>query len=154
MNWWALATLFAFSIIKFMFTPFTGPGLQLSFLETYFACVAGGLFGSSIFFFSAGYFMRRARENQQKKNKARILKGLPIKTKKRFTRMNKLVVRLKSSIGIVGICFWAPFFLSIPVGSIVAAKFYGDNKKAYPLIVLGMLINGTITTGIAYLSYG
>ena len=35
-----------------------------------------------------------------------------------------------------------------------AADHVGDNKKAYPLIVLGMLINGTITTGIAYLSYG
>ena len=68
--------------------------------------------------------------------------------------MNKFIVKLKRSIGIVGISFWAPFFLSIPVGSIVTAKFYGDDKRTYPLIVIGMFINALVTTGFAYLVLG
>ena len=38
---------------------------------------------------------------------------------------------MKRSVGIIGIAFWAPFFLSIPLGSIITAKFYGDNKNTF-----------------------
>ena len=85
--------------------------------------------------------------------KEALKKGLPPIQKKKFTRMNKFIVKIKGSLGIVGISFWAPFFLSIPIGSIVTAKFYGENKKTYPLIIVGMFINGFATTGIAYLIY-
>ena len=154
MNWGGLITLFGLSIIKFMFAPFSGPVFKLTFIETYVACVAGAIFGSAVFFFSASYFMRRAKEKREEKEKALLAKGLPIVAKKKFTRVNKLVIRMKRSIGIIGISFWAPFFLSIPLGSIIVAKFYGDNKKAFPLIVLGICINGIITTSITYFSYG
>lgn len=154
MNWWALSSLFAFSIVKFMFTPFGGPKLGLTFFETYFSCVAGGISGAALFYFSSGYFMHRAHENRVKKKLEAELTGIPVKQKKKFTRTNKFIIRIKRSIGIIGICFWAPFFLSVPVGSIVASKFYGHHKRTFPLIVLGMFINAFITTGIAYLSYG
>ena len=126
-----------------MFAPLGGPGLGLSFFQTYFTCVSGGIVGASFFYFSGGYFIQRAEK-----------KRLTIKKKKTFSRINKLIVKTKKSIGIVGISFWAPFFLSIPVGSIIVAKFYGQNKKAYLLIVIGMFINALITTGLAYLIYG
>ena len=65
--------------------------------------------------------------------------------------MNKWVIRMKRSIGIIGIAFWAPFFLSIPLGSIITAKFYGHNKNTFLLIMAGICLNGLITTGITYL---
>ena len=58
---------------------------------------------------------------------------------------------MKRSVGIIGIAFWAPFFLSIPLGSIITSKFYGDNKNTFFLIVSGICLNGLITTGITYL---
>ena len=141
-------------MIKFMFTPLGGPVAELTFLETYIVCCSGAILSSGIFFFSANYFMKRAIIKSEKKKRELILQGLPIPNRKNFTRMNKFVVRMKRSIGIIGISFWAPFFLSIPLGSIIAAKFYGDNRKTFPLIVLGILLNGIVTTGIAYLAYG
>jgi hypothetical protein len=53
-------------------------------------------------------------------------------------------------LGIVGISFYAPFFLSVPIGSIISAKFFGKDKRTFPLIVLGIGVNGLITTGLAY----
>lgn len=141
--WGSVISLFLLSTVKFMFAPLGGPGLGLSFFQTYFTCVSGGIVGASFFYFSGGYFIQRAEK-----------KRLTIKKKKTFSRINKLIVKTKKSIGIVGISFWAPFFLSIPVGSIIVAKFYGQNKKAYLLIVIGMFINALITTGLAYLIYG
>jgi len=137
-------------MVKFMFTPFGGPGLQLSYWETYISCCAGAIFSSAIFFFSASYFMDLAAKKYQKKLQESIESGIPIKRKKKFTRMNKFIVRIKHSIGIIGICFYAPLFLSIPGGSIIAAKFYGHDKRAYPLIVLGIGINGILLTSLAY----
>jgi len=64
--------------------------------------------------------------------------------------MNKFIVRIKHSIGIIGVCFYAPLFLSIPGGSIIAAKFYGHDRRAFPLIVLGIGVNGIILTSLAY----
>lgn len=154
MNWWALSSLFFLSMVKFLFTPFSGPILGLTFLETYISCVSGAIFASTIFYFSANYFMRRSWEKKLRKQNERIAKGLPVKKKKSFTRTNKLIVRIKRSIGIIGVSFWAPLFLSIPIGSIVVAKFYGAHNKAYPLVVLGICINGVITTGLAYTMYG
>ncbi|MDC0100549.1 MAG: hypothetical protein QNL36_11950 [Crocinitomicaceae bacterium] len=153
MKWGMFTTLFGVSMIKFMFAPFGGPAAELTFIETYLDCCAGAIFSSAIFFYSASYFMRRAVANLEKKNKALITKGLPVPVKKRFTRVNKFVIRMKRSIGIIGITFWAPFFLSIPLGSIIAAKFYGHKKQAYPLIVLGIFLNGLVTTSFAYLFF-
>ena len=72
-----------------------------------------------------------------------------LKRKKVFTRTNKFIVRMKG-LGIIAICFYAPLFLSMPIGSIISAKFFGKDNRTFPLIVLGIGINGLITTGIAY----
>jgi uncharacterized protein (DUF2062 family) len=137
-----------------MFTPLGGPGLGLSFFETYFATVTGGIVGSAVFYFFGGYFIHRAEQKRQRLQVESIEKGIELPIKRKFTKMNKFIVKIKMSLGIVGISLWAPFFLSIPVGSIVTAKFYGHDKKTYPLIVVGMFINAFATTGIAYLIYG
>ena len=151
MNWIGIGTLFVISMIKFMFAPFGGQVAKLNFIETYISCCAGAIVSAAIFYFSANYFMKKAAERNEKKRRDLLDKGLPIPIKKRFTRINKGVVKMKRSVGIIGIAFWAPFFLSIPLGSIITAKFYGHNKKTFSLVVLGIFLNGLITTGIAYL---
>ena len=151
MNWIVLGTLFLISMIKFMFAPFGGKIANLNFIETYISCCAGAILSAAIFYFSANYFMRKAVEKNAKIRQDLIDKGLPVPVKKRFTRVNKTVVKMKLSIGIIGVSFWAPFFLSIPLGSIITAKFYGHHKKTFLLIVLGIFFNGLITTGITYL---
>jgi len=151
MLWGKYIGFFGFSMIKFLFTPFGGPKAGLSFIETYIVCVAGALLSATIFFFSSEYFLKRAH----KKRKDLILKsiesGIPLKQKKKFTKTNKLIVRIKHKLGIIGVAFYAPLFLSIPIGTIITAKFYGKEKRTFPLIILGIGINGVITTGIAYI---
>lgn len=154
MNWGALVTIFGLSIVKFMFAPFSGPILKLSFLETYLATVAGGIFSATVFYFSAEFFLIRSHKRKVNKLKALIAQGITPPVKKKFTRMNKFVVRIKRSLGIIGTSFWVPFFLSVPIGSMVTAKFYGHQKKTFPLILAGMFINAAVTTGLAYFMYG
>lgn len=136
-----------------MFAPLGGPHLKLTFLETYFACVGGAILSASVFYFSAEYFLKRARKKRHAISEKSKAEGKIYIPKKNFTRTNKFIVRIKKSVGIIGTCFWIPFFLSIPLGSIVTAKFYGKKKKTFPLIILGIFINALITTTISYTIY-
>ena len=140
MNWLAVFSVGLLATFKFMFAPFTGPALELSFIETYLICVIGGTVSSFFFFYFSRYLMIKLKSYSVKKQK----------TKKVFTKTNKIVVWIKLKFGIIGICFWAPFFFSVPLGSIVVAKFYGKKKAAFFLIFLGMNINAFITTSLAY----
>lgn len=136
-----------------MFAPLGGPHLGLTFFETYLACCGGALFSAAIFYFSAEYFLLRARKKRHEMHQKAKKEGRTLIPKRNFTRMNKLIVRIKKSMGIIGTCFWVPFFLSIPLGSIVTAKFYGKRKKTFPLVVVGIFLNALVTTSISYSIY-
>ena len=150
MHWHLYFSLFGLSMIKFMFAPFSGPLMRLNFLETYLSCVAGAITAAFIFYFSSEYFMIRAHKKRKALLHASITNGTPLKYKPKFTRFNILIVKLKRRFGIYGIAFYAPLFLSVPIGSIVAAKFYGKEKRTFPLILVGIFMNGALTTGLAY----
>lgn len=149
MNWGAYLGFFGLAMIKFLFAPFGGPLAKLTFIETYLSCISGAIFCAIIFYFSAEFFMIRAHKKRKLLIQQAKEKGVELKRKKAFTKTNKAIVRMKR-LGIVGICFYAPFFLSVPIGSIISAKFFGKDKRTFPLIVLGIGINGLITTGLAY----
>lgn len=151
MNWIAYSTLFGISTVKFLFAPLGGARMGLNFLETYVSCCAGAIVCATAIYFSSEYFMKRAHKKRVQARLEAAEKGIELKVKKKFTRMNKFIVRIKHRLGIVGIAFYAPLFLSIPVGTIIVAKFYGKQKKTYPLILTGILINGAITTCLGFL---
>ncbi|MFA9210250.1 MAG: hypothetical protein ACEQR5_00365 [Moraxellaceae bacterium] len=150
MNWTAFFGIFSLAMVKFMFAPFGGPTLGLSALETYAAAVSGAIVCAVFFYFASEYFLKLAVKKHKAKLQAAQLSGIPMKTKKKFTRMNKFIVRIKHRLGIVGLSFFAPFFLGIPLGTIIAAKFFGHQKKTFPLILAGILFNGAVTTSIRY----
>ncbi len=134
-----------------MFAAIPGAAFDVPFWQTYLANIGGGILGAIVFYFAAEYFIRRNQKKQIAKREAAIAAGLEYKEKRKFTRTNRFVVKLKRSLGIVGISFYAPYFLSIPIGCIIVAKFYGKKKITFPLIVLGILINGLLSSGIPYI---
>ena len=144
-------TLVFFSTWKFMFAPVLGFAYGFTFLETFACCMVGAIISSCIFYFGSNYFMQKAMERTIERRERAIEKGKDVKTKKRFTKMNRRIVKVKQSIGIYGACYLFPFFLSIPVGSIITAKFYKHQRKTYFLIVLFLTINCLIVTSGTYL---
>lgn len=128
--------------------------MGLSFMETYLSVALGGVFTAAIFFYSANYFMHRAKHKLEKLRQEHIEKGTAFVEKRKFTWVNRKIVKVKMTLGIYGTALWAPLFLSVPLGSIITAKFFGDDKRTFPLIVLGMFINCGITTGITYFILG
>lgn len=154
MNFASMWGVFLFATVKFMLSAFPGPALGLTFLETFLASFAGGTFSAAVFYFLSDWLMERAQHKKAEARKKALESGIPYVEKKKFTKFNRLIIQIKWKTGKIGTCFWAPLFLSIPVGSIVVAKFYGKLKETYPLIVLGMAINAAILTTLAYVAFG
>ncbi len=150
MSWGLYFGFFGLSMVKFLFAPFGGPAAGLTFIETYLSCIAGAIFCAFIFYFSAEFFMIRAHKKRKEQIRLALENGTPLKPKKSFTKTNKIIVRLKNKLGIYGIAMYAPFFLSVPIGSIITAKFYGKEKRTFPIIIFGIVINGLITSSMAY----
>jgi hypothetical protein len=153
MNWSVISGVFFLATFKFMFAPFTGAKLGLTLYETFFSVLCGGILSSAIFYFASEFFLIRAHNKRIEKRLKMEQNGLKYIEPKKFKPFNKFIIRLKHMFGIYGITFWAPFFLSVPLGTIIVAKFYGKLKKTYPLVLLGMLINSILTTSLAYLIF-
>ena len=150
MNWTGYLTLATLATIKFMFSAIPGPALGLNYAETVISIFIGAVISGAFFFFSAEYFIHRAQNKRLKLFQEALNKGEAIAQKRVFSRMNKGVVRLKIRFGKIGICFWAPFLLSVPLGSIIVAKFYGKYSFTFLYVILGMLINSLLTSFIVY----
>lgn len=145
MSWKVASSVFFLSMIKFMFAPFTGVGLSLSLFQTAIVCFCGAALSSCFFYFSSKYFMERAR--LKKLNATPAPKNMASALRKR--KINKVIVKVKKSLGIYGLCYLAPLLLSIPVGTIICAKFYNHKSKTFPLIVFFLALNSFLLSTLA-----
>jgi hypothetical protein len=66
------------------------------------------------------------------------------KITKKFTRKNRFLARFKKSYGLWGIVITTPLFLTIPLGTFLANKYYSRNR----FIVLYMILSIVGWTGI------
>ena len=150
MNWAAFSSVFLVATFKFLFSPFAGIPLGLDFISTYIAAISGASLSSLLFYFGSELIMSSSRKSKLKKENEAIQNGIELKPKKIFTRGNKMTIQLKRSFGKIGLCFLAPSLLSIPLGTIIVAKFYGKEKDTFLWVFIGILLSGLITTSLAY----
>lgn len=120
----------------------------LNFLELFIPTTLGALITMVICYYTSEKLMNRAVKKQNERIQKAIAEGKVPKIKKKFTYTNKLIVQIKMKLGIYGITLLAPLFLSIPIGSIVCAKFYRHQKKTFPLMVLVVTGYSTLMSGI------
>lgn len=136
---------FAFGTIKFLFAASFVSTSSLSPFEIAVATGLGALTSFNIFYWSAGYFMWKSKEK-----KRLAMQNGTYKPKNSFTKMNKFMVKTKmSKSGFWVICILAPLLLSIPIGSIIVAKFYNDRKITYPFTSVSLIVLAFV---LAYLN--
>jgi len=129
------------AIFKFLGAPAAGRfAYGDDWVQTFIVVLIGGMIGVTFFYYSAGYFMEKAAEKRRKSGKV----------KKKFTRLNKTVVKIKQKLGVYGIALLSPSFFSIPVGSIIAAKFYKHNKSTIFIMYGGVFVIDVVVTVITY----
>lgn len=133
--WWFL------SIVKFLITPFGmifNPGSQehWSWIETILVTSSGAALGVFIFFHAGEYIFDWWTQHFSRPRKV-------------FTRGRRRIIRLKWKWGLRGLMLVSGL-ISVPVASLLAAKFYRHDPNSLPLMIIGFFCWSVLLTSIAY----
>lgn len=132
--------LFLLSSVKFLFAPASTIALGYDLPKTIIITFCGGSFGITIF-----YFLGAVISNWWAKHKKQ-----PKKKKKVFTKTNRKIVFIKNKYGLIGLCLITPGIISIPVGSILAAKYFRHDKRTFPFLIVSLFIWCITLSSLAY----
>lgn len=136
-----LLGVFALSMVKYPFSQPAALGLGLGFLPALMVTVAGGCSGVVVFYGASGWLMELARRRRFQ----RIAEGRA--PKRSFTRTNRTIVRVKRGQGLSGLAFFTPVLISIPIGSILAAKYFRNDRRTLPVLLLSVVLWGLVLNG-------
>ena len=129
------------SAFKFLPCPSLAVVLGFNFWQTLLITVPAGIAGVSFFFLSANFLMDRSRAR-----KAKLMAAGRDEPFRKFTWLNKSLVKVKKRFGLYGLAILTPAFLSIPLGSIVMAKFFNHDKLALPALMVSVAVWGVVLT--------
>ncbi len=125
--------IFLLSSVKFFFAPGASVAAGFTFLETVFITTVGGMCGVLFFYYAGGWAMMKISAMLQKF-------GNNAAAKKVFTRRNRMIVNVKLNFGLIGLALLTPFLLSIPIGAVLAARFYQGNPYVVPVLFVSIAL--------------
>lgn len=124
------------SSIKFLIAPALSFGMGLNFIQTWLSTTAGGILGVVVFFFMSKwilqlysryffYYLHMIRVKIYGYLNMTIPKFIPAR---RFTRRNRMIIKIVNKFGMAGIVILTPVLLSIPIGTFIATRYYSSNR--------------------------
>lgn len=119
--------------------------LGYTFWETMAVTCAGGMSGTTVFYVFSARVMEWNRTRTLARIASRKAKGKKVNVKY-FTFLNKLMVRVKQRVGVVGMAFITPTILSIPIGAVVSAKFFKHNPWMLPSLLISVFLWALLLT--------
>ncbi len=143
----ALLFLWAFSSVKFFFAVPAIVFAGYSFIECVLISSLGGLAGFFVFYYIGELKFIRKYFGMFMDWVFRILGIERIqKEKKKFTRMNRLIVKIRGKYGLIGLAILTPSIFSIPLGSLLAARYYDKNRSTIPYMVTSIILWSLVLT--------
>ncbi|MEZ4721233.1 MAG: hypothetical protein R2813_05080 [Flavobacteriales bacterium] len=126
--------------VKFLYGPTAVYLAGYGFVQTLLITTAGGFFGVFVFFYAGEMLMAGWRKLFPRK-----------KPKKKFTKGNRAIIKVRASYGLYGLAFITPCIISIPVGCLLAARFYDGHKLVIPLMFASVVFWSIVLTSITFL---
>lgn len=131
------------SSTKFLTAPITSLNIGISYGQTLLITSLGGILGV-VFFYSLSkaivYFVSKVGSKVRKKEAG--------KKKRVFTFKNKLIVRVKVEYGLIGLAAVTPIFLSIPLGTFLAARYFQNTKKVIFYLSASVIVWSVIVSSV------
>lgn len=131
--------IFLTASVRFMFAPPAAQLLGYTFWETVAITTAGGCSGVVFFYIFSARVMEYHRQRTLRKQAKKRARGEQVDVRY-FTFFNKLMVRTKRRVGVAGMAFLTPVILSIPIGSVVSAKFFKHHPAMLPALMISIFI--------------
>ena len=131
------------SATKFLTAPITSLNIGFGYVETLLITTIGGVIGVFFFFYLSSFIMAAfSKLTSGKKN------SKPKKPKRKFTWKNKLIVHIKREYGLIGLAAITPTFLSIPLGTFLAARYFPDKKKVITYLSASVIVWSVIVSSV------
>ena len=145
-----LLNVFLLSSVKFVVSPAYSFIIGLNYWETILVTSIGGIFGFFFFYLVTKFIIYELHQVKQLAIRYipnKILHSVKIfkptsksrKTKKIFTRRNRMIVQIMNQYGMWGLIILTPILLSIPFGAFLSYKYYGHRKRLIPLMMLAIV---------------
>lgn len=143
--------------VKYFWTPPYALILGLGVWDTFLALEVGGIAGYLFYFYLSRLVFAQLSKLWKKLYFVTPLKfkvsveewrsqiRKKRKNRKKFTKRNKLIIKIRRRYGMWGIIILTPIILSIPVGAILGNKYYSDKKTFLPLMILSIFLWGIVS---------
>lgn len=119
-----LSVVFLSSFKLMMGIPFALLVYGYSFHETVMMTSVGGILGVVVFTYFSEWIINMWNRFRKKTSTDRYNKKKQI-----FTRSNRLIVKVKSKFGIMGIAFISPSIITIPIGTFILVRYFRNKRK-------------------------
>lgn len=140
-------TVVAWGMLKMLVAAGLGAGFGFTFLQNFLYTSLGGCLGVLLFYALSERLTERSRLRWLRKRDQAIAKGAkavpPI-----FTKMNRRIIRIKHASGYIGVAALTPLVLTIPLGGILAARFFHHERFVLPAMLLSVLLQALIVTAL------
>jgi len=148
--------VFFLAMIKYFYAPLYGVAIGMGFWENFFALIAGGTLAFTIYYYFAELVIVYSRylnpyvvktfpvRWQQAAKRRKVQRRIKRRNRKKFTWINKFMVKLRRGYGMWGIILLTPVLLSLPIGAFLLRKYYHENKFSFPLMISSIIIEGFI----------
>ena len=116
--------------------PVATANFDFTVFETILFTSLSGVFGVFIFAFLSdkfvllwNYFYQNSMPQKYINQLLKKIFNPYDKPKKKFTFSNKMIIRVKSKAGLIGLCIITPILLSIPLGTFLAYRFFPNHNR-------------------------
>jgi hypothetical protein len=140
LSFFRILSLFLLTSVKFVVgVPATFAALQMSFFELWIFASLSGIFGVACFVFLSDWLFKiwdaiRMRYFPPKKHVKKQV----------FTKKNRRFVLFVRKYGLIGLALLTPTLISIPVGTILARKFFSNRWKVF-IYISGSVVLWAVT---------
>lgn len=135
---WQIFLVALLSAFKFQLAfPLAKTG-GLSFWETIVATISGGAAGVLFFVFLSEKLVLFFATFKAGLNKNQA-EGDTKKTKKKFSKTNRFLVKFSRKFGLIGLAFITPSILSIPLGSFISSRLNDKFVRNKPRLIIYLL---------------
>ena len=152
-----LLSVFLVASIKYFWATPYSYGMRLNEWETIFFIELGGILGFLFFYYFFGFLFKELKllwpavyhftpvifkvrfEMWLKRHKLKRISA------RKFTKRNKLIVRMRRRYGMWWLVILSPVILSIPVGALLGNKHFKHNHHFIPYMLLSIVIWGIVS---------
>jgi hypothetical protein len=142
-----ILTVISVGALKMMVAAGFGVGFGFTFFKTFLFTSIGGCMGVLVFYRLSDRLTERSRLQWVRKRAEALLKdGRALKPV--FTKRNRKLVRLKHVSGYLGVAALTPLVLTIPLGSILAARFFHHDRRTVPALLLSVVLQALCVSAV------